>query len=102
MLLSLTAGLVTQFYLALLSKRALTMVTYDDLPPFESACIAPYFNFTHPDIFPTDAINPVKTFGWNGESSACVTIARPPLFNPTNPKLLSVVQDHDSSLPGAA
>lgn len=62
------AGVVTQFYLAVLSKRALTMVTYDDLPPFESACIGPYFNFTHPEAISDDAINPAKDApGWNGE-----------------------------------
>lgn len=60
-LFGLYAGLVTQFYLAVLSRRALTMVTYDDLPPFESACNFPYFNFTHPHFLPDQVLDPIKT-----------------------------------------
>lgn len=59
------AGLVTQFYLAVLSKRAFTMVTYGDLPPFESACDAPYINYTHPEKLPDDVLGPAKTM-WSG------------------------------------
>lgn len=41
-------GMVTQLYLAILSDRALTAVTYGDLPRFEAACAAPFINWTHP------------------------------------------------------
>lgn len=54
-------GFVTQFYLALLSGRAFTMVTYGDLPPFEAACNMPFFNWTHPARLPDGVINPLTT-----------------------------------------
>lgn len=54
-------GFVTQFYLALLSGRAFTMVTYGDLPPFEAACDMPYFNWTHPVRLDEMVINPLIT-----------------------------------------
>lgn len=59
-LLFLLLGIVTLFYLALLSQRALTLVTYGEFPPLELACDMPLFNWTHPQLLPEDVINPLK------------------------------------------
>jgi hypothetical protein len=54
-------GLVTQFYLALLSRRALTAFHPDPdaVPPFAAVCDYPLFNWTHPQPLPRPVYAPL-------------------------------------------
>ncbi|KAF6253796.1 hypothetical protein COO60DRAFT_1703665 [Scenedesmus sp. NREL 46B-D3] len=54
-------GLVTQFYMALLSGRAMTASHPDPdaVPPFAAACDYPLFNWTHPQLLPRAVYAPL-------------------------------------------
>lgn len=54
------SGMITQLYLAILSSRVFTAITYGDLPAFESACSSPYINWTDPNHLQDDVIGPLK------------------------------------------
>uniref|UniRef100_A0A383W237 Fucosyltransferase n=2 Tax=Tetradesmus obliquus TaxID=3088 RepID=A0A383W237_TETOB len=58
-------GTVTQFYFALLSKRAFTAYNPDPgtIPRFAAACDYPLFNWTHPEALPDAVVDAFHT--WN-------------------------------------
>jgi hypothetical protein len=54
-------GMVTQLWLAVLSRRAIAALTYGDLPGFGAACDAPHFDWLQPPPgLPPDAVDPLK------------------------------------------
>jgi hypothetical protein len=53
-------GMITQLYLAILSDRALTEVTYGNLASFNAACTSNFINLTHPEILPEHLLTPLK------------------------------------------
>jgi hypothetical protein len=60
-------GLITGFYFSVLTGRAIRMVSYDLLPPFENAFDSPYVNWTVPsNEFSNEVLEPLK-FTYKGK-----------------------------------
>lgn len=55
------AGLMTLFWHAVLTNRAISTVAYGDVPSFQAMCDAPFIDWTsRPDNLPDEAIEPLK------------------------------------------
>lgn len=54
-------GLITQFWHAVLTRRAFSSVTYGTFPGWEAVCKSPFVNWTYPAPgVPAEAIEPLK------------------------------------------
>jgi hypothetical protein len=73
-------GTVTQFYFALLSKRAFTAYNPDPgtIPRFAAACDYPLFNWTHPETLPESVVDAFHSWNHVTNDSAMHQTLPPP------------------------
>jgi hypothetical protein len=73
-------GTVTQFYFALLSKRAFTAYNPDPgtIPRFAAACDYPMFNWTHPETLPDAVVDAFHQWNNVTDDSAAHQTLPPP------------------------
>lgn len=74
-------GVITQLYLAMLSGRALTLVTIDQTPDLAAVCDMPNINWTHPNPIPDDALRVTKQEVRRGDVPKSVDRSRYYLIN---------------------
>jgi hypothetical protein len=65
--------MMSEFYIAMLTKRALTTAHHPLLPGWDAVCDAPYFNWTSPpDGLPEEAVEPLK-YTYKGQQVGAFT-----------------------------